>query len=186
MRPRALVCTSVLVLFLVGVSQSQEREGAAPPLAAWPPLRVGMEKQQALKQMSSCCQITEMRIQGSTDTAGIVLPKDASVGDISGVVYFRGNKVAGVARDVSGSAAAEVYGNGVALYRLLTDVTGGQPKTAMIRTTTVETTNSTTRYIKMSFEGGKRISIQVNSPDPGTSQVQSVVLSECEGTCADW
>ena len=102
MKSRALLCTSILVLLLSGVSSSQEREQAIPPLIAWPPLHVGMEKQEALRKMSSCCQkITEIGIQGSTDTAGIVLPRDPRVGDISGAVYFRGNKVAGIARDVS-------------------------------------------------------------------------------------
>lgn len=186
MKSRALLCTSIFVLFLAGVGRSQEREDAVPRLIAWPPLHVGMERQEALRKMSSCCQIREIGIQGSADIAGIVLPKDPAVGDISGIVYFRGNKVAGIARDLSGSAAPEVYENGIALYRLLASVTGGQPTAAAIRTTTVETANSTTRYIKLSFTGGRRVSIQVNSPDPGSKQVQSVVLSECEGTCADW
>jgi hypothetical protein len=147
-----------------------------------------MEKQEALRKMSSCCQkITEIGIQGSTDTAGIVLPRDPRVGDISGAVYFRGNKVAGIARDVSGSAAPEVYENGMALYRLLTSVTRGQPTAAMIRMTTVEATNATTRYITLSFTNGKQVKIEVSNPDPGQKNlVQSVVLSECEGTCADW
>jgi hypothetical protein len=188
MKSRALLCTSILVLLLSGVSSSQEREQAIPPLIAWPPLHVGMEKQEALRKMSSCCQkITEIGIQGSTDTAGIVLPRDPRVGDISGAVYFRGNKVAGIARDVSGSAAPEVYENGMALYRLLTSVTRGQPTAAMIRMTTVEATNATTRYITLSFTNGKQVKIEVSNPDPGQKNlVQSVVLSECEGTCADW
>ena len=64
MNSRALLCTSILVLLLAGVSPSQERDHAIPQLIAWPPLHVGMEKQEAIRKMSSCCrQITEMGIR---------------------------------------------------------------------------------------------------------------------------
>ncbi len=155
-----------------------------PP--AWPSLHVGMEKQEALRKMAFCCQVKEIGIQGSTDTAGIVFPKNAKFGDISGDVYFRGNKVVGIAWDLSGSAAPDVYENGVALYRLLTSITRGEQRVAVVRTTTLEATNGTTRYIKFSFADGTQVSIQVNDPDPGSNRSQSVVLSQCGGTCADW
>jgi hypothetical protein len=182
----------LLVFCLAGVSLSQE--GDPPQLIAWPLVHVGMEKQEALKKANSCCDVREIGIQGSTDTFGLVSPKDPNSEDTVinanrvSAIYFRRNKVVGIARDVSISAAPELYENGIALYRMLTSITRGEPTAAMIRTTTLDATNGTTRYIKLNFTSGRRVSIQVSSPDPGTGSKHtgSFVLSECEGTCADW
>lgn len=168
----------LLASCFTGMSFSQESH--------WPSVNVGMERQEALKKIKlSGCDVTEVGIQGSTDIAGILVPKEPK-SDISGVVYFAGNKVVGIARDVSGSAAPEVYENGMVLYRLLADITHGEQRVAAIRTTTVEANNGTTRYIKVAFGEGKRVNVELSDPDPSSKRPQGVILSRCEGTCADW
>jgi hypothetical protein len=105
---------------------------------------------------------------------------------VIGWLYFKDDKVVGLARDRDWTPDDASHKSGIAFFRLVTEITQGKTVPATIRTSTLEAYNGTARRIVISFSDGRHVKLETIEPDPGQKFAAGTAVSECLGTCSDW
>src|SRR5664279_2623568 len=166
-----------LVLTAACVGQQTQQPGVSVGGAA---LHLNMERQEALKKLSLCCQTVPF------GNAAVIVSDKRNVNRSFGVVYFDQGKVSGIAADRDTSFKPPSYQTALAFYRLVDGFAHGEPAQVTVYAYSLEGSNGTGKYVVMRFADGRRIQFQLVNPDPSEHVSQQVSVSECVGNCVDW
>lgn len=143
-------------------------------------LQLGMTRQEAVKKLSSCCRVASLG-----ETGAIVAAKD-DINHGLGMLRFESGKITSIQADRDWSPDPSSYETALALYRLVDEITtSGHSHTAVISTINREATNGNSKYLAITFQGGRSIVIEITTVDPSQQKPVSgsVLVSECVGPC---
>src|ERR1022692_4093352 len=165
---------SVLLLTTACVGQQPHEPGVSVGSEV---LHLKMERQEALKKLSSCCKTVPF------GNAAVIVTDKKDINRSFGVVYFEDGKVSGIAADKAWSPEPASYDTALAFYRLVEQSAHGSPSQVTLYTYSQELSNGTSKWVVMRFATGRRIRVEIMNPDPGLHIAPQVAVSECLGNC---
>ena len=177
MKTVAMTLSILLALTAVCVGQQLQQPGVS---VGGEVLRLNIERQEALKRLSSCCKTVPF----GNDAVIVTDKKD--INQVFGTIYFEDGRVSGIAADKNWSPEPASYETALAFYRLVDQIAHGGPAKVTVSTYSQEATNATSKGVIMLFSTGRRIRIEIVNLDPGQHAGQQVTVSECVGNCVDW
>lgn len=140
-------------------------------------LSLDMDRQEALKKLSLCCQSLPL------GDAAVLVSDKKDINQDFGTVYFKNGKVTGIDANRDFNHEPDSYKMALAFYRLVDQIGHGGPARVLIYAGSREMTNGTDKQVNITFENGRSINIEIMNPDPGQKFTQQVSVSECLGVC---